>query len=403
MFAATDELSAVSDRVVQFRLRKPFSTLPDVLGKAGTNMPAIMPQRLAQTDPLKPLTEMVGSGPFRFVADERVSGSLAVYERFAGYVPRFGGTADFLSGPKIAHLDRVEWHTIPDASTAAAAIQAGEMDWWEQPVTDLLPLLQRNPRLTVEVQDASGFCALLRLNHLQPPFNNPAIRRALFPGIDQSDFMTAVAGADPKLWRKDVGFISPGPMASDAGMEALSGPRSILKARQALVDAGYKGEKVVIMDPTDFASIHAMNLVAEDYLRQIGMNVELQSTDWGTVVQRFNNKEPADKAGGWSAFCVYTTGAVTNNPADHRLIRSLGELGGVYGWPLSPEIEQDRTAYLDAKTEEGRKQACSDLQLQAFKDVPYVPLGVFYQPTVFRKVVSGIPRGFPLFYNVKKA
>jgi peptide/nickel transport system substrate-binding protein len=127
-------------------------------------------------------------------------------------------------------------------------------------------------------------------------------------------FMTAVAGTDPTMWRSGIGFITPGPMASDAGMSALTSPRDPAKARQALKDAGYAGEKVVIMTPTDFASIHAMNLVADDYLRRIGMNVELQATDWGTVVQRFNNKQPVDK-GGWSAFCVYTTGAVTNNPA----------------------------------------------------------------------------------------
>jgi peptide/nickel transport system substrate-binding protein len=184
LFAVTDELAATSDKVVQFRLCKPFPTLPDLLGKAGTNMPCIMPERLAQTDPMKPVSEMVGSGPFRFVAKERVSGQLAVYERFDRYVPRSGGATDFLSGPKIAYLDRVEWRTIPDAATAAAALQVGEVDWWEQPLPDLLPLLRRDAKLLVEVQDDSGFLGLLRLNHPQPPFNNPAIRRALFPGID---------------------------------------------------------------------------------------------------------------------------------------------------------------------------------------------------------------------------
>ncbi|MBV9785369.1 MAG: ABC transporter substrate-binding protein [Acidisphaera sp.] len=400
LVAATDELSAPSDRVVQFRLKKPFPTLPDLLGKAGTNMPCIMPERLAGTDPMKPLAEMVGSGPFRFVAAERVPGDRVVYEKFAGYVPRPQGQVDFLSGPKIANVDRVEWHVIPDPSTAAAALQSGEVDWWEQPTTDVLPLLRRNPELSVEVQDKSGFLGVLRLNHLQPPFDNPAIRRALFPAIDQADFMTAVAGTDRSMWRDGIGFITPGPMASDAGMTALTGPRSRDAARQALKDGGYKGEKVVLMTPTDFASINAMSLVAEDCLRGIGMNVEMQSTDWGTVVQRFNNKGPLDK-GGWSALCVYTTGAVTNNPADHRLLRAQGEKGGVYGWPSSPRIEALRTAYLDADSTDARKTICRDLQLQAFQDVPFIPLGIFYQPTAARKSVTGILQGFPLFYNLR--
>ena len=402
LVAVMDELSAPSDRVVQFRLKKPFPSMSDLLGKAGTNMPCIMPERLANTDPLRPLQEMVGSGPFRFVAPERVPGDRVVYEKFAGYMPRSQGPVNFLSGPKIVNFDRVEWRVIPDASTAAAALQAGEVDWWEQPTTDVLPLLRRNPNLSVAVQDKSGFLGLLRLNHLLPPFDNPAIRRALFPAIDQADFMTAVAGTDRAMWRDGVGFITPGPMASDAGMSALTGPRSRDAARQALKEAGYKGEKVVLMAPTDFASIYAMSLVTEDVLRGIGMNVELQSTDWGTVVQRFNNKGPLDK-GGWNALCTYTTGAVTNNPADHRLLRAQGEKGGVYGWPDSPRIEALRAAYLDTSDPATRKTTCRDLQLQAFQDVPFIPLGLFYQPTAARKSLTGILDGFPLFYNLRMA
>jgi peptide/nickel transport system substrate-binding protein len=130
------------------------------------------------------------------------------------------------------------------------------------------------------------------------------------------------------------------------------------------------------------------------------MNVEMQSTDWGTVVQRFNNKGPLDK-GGWSALCTYTTGAVTNNPADHWLLRAQGAKGGVYGWPDSPRMEALRTAYLDTSDRKARKSICRDLQLQAFQDVPFVPLRLFYQPTAARKSLTGILDGFPLFYNLR--
>ena len=399
LFAALDEMTAPADDMVVLRLKKPFPSLPDLLGKAGTNMPCIMPERLAGTDPFRPVSEIIGSGPFRFVAAERVPGSRAVYERFAGYVPR-PEKSDFTSGGKVALIDRIEWLTMPDPSTAAAALRNGEIDWWEQPIPDLLPLLRRAPGVSVSVQDPSGFLALLRLNHLLPPFNNPAIRRALFPAVDQSAYMNATAGDDRSLWRDGIGFITPGPMASDVGMAALTGPRDPEKAKAALKAAGYAGEKVVLMTPTDFASINAMTLVAEGMLRAIGMNVEMQATDWGTMLQRFNNKGPIT-SGGWNALCTYTTGAVTNNPADHRLIRALGEKGGVYGWPEDPKIEALRTTYLDATTEEARKQACQEIQREAFQNVPFIPLGLFYQPTAFRKNVVGIQNGFPLFYGVK--
>ena len=82
-------------------------------------MCAIMPERLASTDAFTPVTEMVGSGPFRYVAAERVPGAQTVYTRFEGYVPRPGGMPECTAGPKIAHFDRIEWTAIPDAATAA--------------------------------------------------------------------------------------------------------------------------------------------------------------------------------------------------------------------------------------------------------------------------------------------
>jgi peptide/nickel transport system substrate-binding protein len=401
LMAAIDELSAPSDGIVQFRLKKPFPTLADVLGKAGTNMPCIMPERLASTDPVVPVSEVIGSGPFRFVASQRVPGALNVYERFAGYVPRNGGSPSFLAGPKIAHLERVEWRTMPDPATAAAALQSGEIDWWEQPIPDLLPVLSRGRATATDVHDKAGFLALLRLNHEQPPFNNAKIRQALFAALDQADFMTAVAGSDPRMWQKDIGFFTPGPMTNDAGMEALRAPRDVNKARQMLKDAGYRGEKVALMAPTDFASINALSQVTGDLFNRIGLNVDYQAVDWGTVVQRWNSKQPVEQ-GGWSAFCTFTTGASTINPADNKFIRGLGDRG-IYGWPVSERIESLRAAFLDAPDLPSQKEICQRMQLAAFEDVPYVPLGVFFQPTAFRRNVSGMLSGFPLFYNIRKS
>jgi peptide/nickel transport system substrate-binding protein len=77
-------------------------------------MPAMMPERLALTDPFKQIPEVIGSGPFRYVAAERLQGVRNVYARFDGYVPRPNGTPDHGAGPKIVHFERVEWTTMPD-------------------------------------------------------------------------------------------------------------------------------------------------------------------------------------------------------------------------------------------------------------------------------------------------
>ncbi len=234
LLGRTNELAAPDDKTIRFRLKRPFPLLPDALGKIGSNMCAIMPERLAATDPFKQVTEMVGSGPFRFKADERVSGSLVVYERFGGYRPREGGGApEWTAGPKVAHFERVEWQVVPDPATAAAALQSGEVDGWELPTGDLLPVLRSERTLKLELVYEMGSGMLLRPNHLFPPFDNPAVRRALLGVVDQTEAMIAVAGTDPSLRKVPCGFFPPGsPMASDAGMAALAGERDYDRARR---------------------------------------------------------------------------------------------------------------------------------------------------------------------------
>jgi peptide/nickel transport system substrate-binding protein len=224
LLKATDELSAPDDRTIRFRLKYPFPLLPDALGKSCSPMCAMMPERLATTDPFKQLTELVGSGPFRFKADERVPGAHNVYERFAGYKPRDAGKSDWTAGPKTAHFDRVVWTTIPDVSTASGALQTGEQDWLENASFDMLPILRQTPEITLTVLDPTGSVGMMGVNHLQPPFDNPAIRRALFGAIDQRDFQEAIVGNDPSLYHLPLGFFCPNtPMASDAGLEPLLG------------------------------------------------------------------------------------------------------------------------------------------------------------------------------------
>ncbi len=400
LFGEIQDLSAVSDGTVRFRLKRPFRLIADVLGKPAPFLPVIVPERFATLPLATPLPETIGSGPFRFIAGERVPGAKAIYERFAGYVPRQGVTS-FWSGPKVVNVQRVEWHTIPDPATAAAALQAGEVDWWEQPPGDFVQVLKANRNLTVEVMDTQGFMCVFRFNHLHPPFNNPAIRRALLSAIDQADFMTAVAGTDPSMWKDRIGFFQPdSPMASDAGMEALTGPRSLDKARAALKEAGYAGERVVMPVPTDFPVLNAMSEVAGDMFRKLGVNLDYQALDWATVAQKLNSRAPIDQ-GGWSVNMNYAVGFGARTPASHSYLRGSGD-AALFGGPTSPRIEQLRQAWMDSDDEAEQKRLCRDIQLQAFIDLPYIPLGLFYQTTAYRKTLSGVLKGMPLFYNLKK-
>jgi peptide/nickel transport system substrate-binding protein len=360
-----------------------------------------MPERLAMTDPFKQVTEMIGSGPYRYKADERVPGALAVYERNRAYQPRSDGVADGTAGPKVAYFDRIEWRIIPDAATASAAMQRGEIDWWLTPDADLLPVLRKHKNVKVETTVPTGFIATMRFNHLIPPFNNPAIRRALFGAVTQSDYMIGMVGTDAENWRDKVGYFCPGtPMASDAGMEALTSPRDPEKVKRALAEAGYAGEPVVILTPTDIASARALAEITADALRKLGMTVQAETMEWASLVQRRVKTDPVAQ-GGWNIFHTSWAALDMVNPAGHVFLRGNGKAAAP-GWPDSPRIEQSRNDWFAAPDQAAQEKIARRLQLQAFQDVPYIPLGQYFVPTAYQASLTGIIHGNPVFWNVRR-
>jgi peptide/nickel transport system substrate-binding protein len=377
--------------------------LPDAQGKVTSPMPAMMPERLANTDPFKQITEIIGSGPFRFLASERVPGSRNVYEKFGKYVPRQGGTLEWNAGPKLVHLDRVEWTTIPDAATKVAALQRGEQDWWENPTHDLLPLLKRDRQMKIEVSNPTGTVCMMRPNHLQPPFDKPQVRHALLHAFDQASLMQAIVGDDAGMYNVPHGVFCPKtPMASEVGLEPLKGPRDLDKARRLLKEAGYGGEKVAVLVATDYAQFKAIGEVAADAMSKIGLNVDYIATDWGTMLQRRNNRGLVDQ-GGWNCLSTSLEGADRMDPSNHYAIRGNGDQPGAWpGWCVSPKLEELRSAWFDAPDLVAQQAICRDIQMQCMVDVPSIPLGQYIQPTAYRTSITGVTPGFATFWNVRK-
>jgi peptide/nickel transport system substrate-binding protein len=400
LIAATDELSAQDDRTIQFRLKRKFPLLPDALASTSSFMCAIMPERLAQTDPFKQVTEMVGSGPYRYLANERVPGARVAYDRNPTYRPRDDGPLEWSAGPKIAHFDRIEWNVIPDAATAAAALQNAEADRWEYVNLDLVPLLRQARGIKVAVLDETGLTCNIRMNQAIPPFDKPAVRHAVLRAVNQEDYMVAIAGADPSLWRIDFGFFTIGsPMATTVGLAVMRGRHDPAEIRQALADAGYHGEKVGILVASDVPTAKAASDVCADMLRRIGMNVDYLAMDWGMVAQRRMKKDP-EEAGGWNIWIMPGPGLTQFNPVVSGLLRT--GVQAYFGWPIGPRLEELRNAWLEAPDLATRKTICEAIQLQAFVDLPMIPLGQYFQPTAYRTSLTGVLSGFATFWNVRR-
>jgi peptide/nickel transport system substrate-binding protein len=374
--------------------------LPNALGAAGA--PAfIMPERVALTDPYKQITEPTGSGPFRFVAADYNSGSLAAYARNEAYVPIETGAVSMTAGPKRVFFDRVEWRIISDDSTASAGLQRGELDWLLTPNADLRDLFLKDRDIAVAPLDPLGTLTVLRLNFLHPPFDDIAARRALLPAISQADFMTAIVGDNKTQWRDEVGVFTPGaPMASDAGLAPLRGPRDMDRAK-ALVAAAYHGETVRLLYPTDALGATPMSAVAADMLKRLGFRLDLATSDWGTVLQRRTNRETVEK-GGWSALVTGFSSFDCVDPASHPVLRGNG-LAGWPGWPTLPQLETLRDAWFAAPDLASRKAICADIQRVVMDQVAFIPLGSYLSATAFRADLTDRVVGIPVFWNIRRA
>ena len=384
---ALDTIETPDDRTIRIKLKRPFPRMLNAIGKV-TTPPVIMPERIARTDAATAVTEMVGSGPYRFLKDEFVTGARVAYSRFDGYVPR-AGAPDWLAGGRKGWFERIEWHIIPDPATANAALRAGEVDWWEWALPDLLPQLARDPNIRVQVTGTLGLYSILRFNMNVPPFNNAKLRRAIVEAVDQNDFMLPISANDKQGYRTCYAMIPCGLQhVVEAGAPFMTPPRDLEKSRAAVKASGYNGERVVILNPTDLPSLHPLGLVAADLLKKLGMNVDLQEMDWGTVVQRRSSVEPVEK-GGWSIFPTNGGPLQIGAPPLNIYIRGQGARGWVGNYD-NPEIERLVDALLDATTDAEQDSIYAAIQKSAFDAPPIVPLGQYYPKTAFRKDIVGV-------------
>jgi peptide/nickel transport system substrate-binding protein len=396
-----DALEAVDDRTFRFRLKVPYPKLLFALGKSSTPVLFIMPERIAATDPFKQISEYIGSGPMRFKKDEWVPGSGAVFERFSGYAPR-EEKASWLAGGKRMNFDRIEWHILPDAATASGALQNGEIDWLETPLPDLIPLLKKSPGVAVDIADLLGNIGVFRMNHLYPPFNDVRARRAIQIAMSQSDYMRAVVGDDEALWKVLPSFFTPGTsLYTEQGGDYLKGPRKYDEAKKLLAEAEYKNEPIVLLVATDVGITKAQGDVTADLLQKIGMNVQYNALDWGTVGQRRASKEPPDK-GGWHIFHTWSAGADCVNPAPYTGLDASGPTAW-YGWPKSDAVQAKIAEWYAAPDLAAEKVAIGGLNQAAMDDVVFIPTGFFKGYQAWRSNVTGIVKApFPVFWDVSK-
>jgi peptide/nickel transport system substrate-binding protein len=373
------------------------------IAKPSSYVPFMMPKRLAETPAGQQIPEQIGSGPFKFVKAEFQPGVKAVYEKNTDYVPR-KEPPSWTAGGKVVKVDRVEWITMADAQTAINALQSGDIDFMENPSFDMMPVLEANPDLKVETLNKFGFQTLGRMNFLLPPFDNVKVRRAALLAMNQKDVLDALVGNSKYYQLCGAFFVCGTPLETEAGADALIKSGNMEAAKKALAESGYDGTPVVIMAPGDVVTLKAQPVVAAQLLRQAGFKVDLQATDWQTVVSRRTNQKPTSE-GGWNMFFTNWAAADVMNPLVNFSIGGRGKNGGWFGWADDPTIEKLKDQFARSSTVDEQKKLAAEIQKEAYDQVIYVPLGQFVIPSAWRKSLTGVLDGpaTPVFWNIDKS
>jgi peptide/nickel transport system substrate-binding protein len=385
LFARVADTPVVDDKTFRIVLKEPYGMLLDALAKTSTPVCFMMKAEIAATDPNTQITKHIGSGPFRFIESEYRPGSRVVYEKNTDYVPR-SEPASGIAGGKRVFLDKVIFDIIPDAQTAASAVMAGEVDFFEIPPIDILPALAAAPGVKLETLNKFGNVGLCRLNFLWPPFNNVLARKAAQLAINQEDVQRAAVGNPQYYGTCGSMFTCGSPMGVDDGSEVLMLKAPMAerqaKARELLKQAGYDGRPIVCLHATN---IHVMNqsvLVIAQNLRQVGFNVQLASSDWGAVVtRRAVQKSPED--GGWNVFYTWAGGTSAANPIALSADAATGTKGW-FGWPENAKTEELRTEWAAAPTLDARRDVTRRLNRHMLDYVHDVRTGQWTQPQAIR-------------------
>jgi len=381
-------------------LREACGFVLEALGKPSSNVPFIMPKRVAETPADKQIDDATGSGPYIFVKEEFKPGDRAVYVKNTKYVPRkepASGTA----GGKYVYVDRVEWNlALRDAQAQVNALQRGEVDILEAPAFESYPPLQADKNIQVVNSNPLGLQYMCRFNHLHPPFNNQKVRQAALAAMAEEPFLRAQVGIK-EFYRTCPSMFTCGtPYGSPKGSDIQS-KSNMRKAQELVKSSGYDGTPVVLMKPTDLAAIQKLPDVAAQLLRQAGFKVDLQAMDWNTLVTRRAKKDPPAQ-GGWNMFCTAWVAPDIWNPLANPAVSALGEKSW-FGWPTDAELEKLRDQFA-RETDDARKKALAEaIQVRAFEVGTHAPLGEYVNPLAARRNISGFVIGpGNLYWNIKK-
>jgi len=377
--ARTASMEAIDARTFRITLSAPFGPMLEALGKPSAIVPFVMPKAVLDAAGDGPVKQIVGSGPFKFVASEFRPGERALYEKFDGYKPRAeapSGTA----GGKVVKVDKVEWVFLRDAQTAVNALRNKEVDYIDQPAFEQLPSLMKDPALEA-IPRPIALSYVMRFNTLTPPFDDVRVRRAAMLAVNQEAILRVQIGV-PGAFHACASVYPCGTTYSSTPAD-YTGKPDFAQARKLLQQAGYDGTPIVILDSPEVLSVAKIAPIMSALLQQAGFKTRIVPLDWASWLQKRTSTAPASE-GGWNIFFAAWSPYDLSMPISSAPLTANGRQGWP-GWFDDAEVRSLMTRFTDAAEMADKQAIAAQIQDRILEQGAIAPLGQTDHYSVVRK------------------
>ncbi len=388
----------VDDKTFTITLSEPSALLLTALGYVGGTQPNIMPKETANKYPPGELIQdFVASGPYEFISWD--PGNEIILDRFEDYTPR-REQPSYRAGAKLSYFDRLHMKEIPDQETRVAAVLTGTVDFLDVVSSDFYEeALENSDQVSIHI-GIPGAQPDIGFNTRDPLLgfteSGQKIRQAIQAAVNAEDIMKGYG--DPRLWQLCPSLQMCGtPWAEHTINQDLYNQNDPERAKQLLSESGYAGEPIIILDPTDFPTIHPIAPVLKEQLSAVGINAEVKSTDWAGQLAVARGTD------GWHIFTNWNSSNLY-----HPLVAThyrVGETTYAEDSTTGMLMTQLREEFAAAPDLEAQFAVTRKMADAAWEDPRRVTFGQFFQLRIYDKDlqdvdVRGAPVGSPLFLNV---
>ena len=375
-FTAENPFRAVNDLTFTVNLNEPYGAVLAAFAMPW-QFPVVMPAELAANAPTEAVEDWTGSGPYKF--NKWDVGHQIVLDRNTAYIPR-NEPANHMVGGTQGYIDQLVFLEVPDEETKLAGLETGEWDLVDGSGLDFFDRLDSNPDLVVPLYKP-GHRSNIILNTTIRPFGHSideapegerhdaqaiSARQSVRVGVDIEKVMLSLGPSNLWVLCSAIYYCGTPLDQTSVGPEYYN-LNDKAEAARLLGESTYAGETLVLLNPTDYATITPTGIVIKQEMEEIGFVIDMPALDWSSVVTRFRSPETWQIAASWTVhWCcgdpISDEAAAGNDPFT----------------AVIPEVQRLRKAWATAQDAATKRAIQEELETILYEQVIIVHLGQFF-------------------------